>query len=62
MNQRAPRSIRLTETEESLSMRLAEKQGLTFHGWVTSLIRRAINRDPQAKQIYREKTEQERAN
>jgi hypothetical protein len=42
MVQRAPRSIRLSEEDEALSMKVAEDEGLTWHGWVTHLIRKAL--------------------
>lgn len=41
-------------------MLLAEKQGVSWHGWVTGMIRRSIKRDPATKEIYREKTDQEK--
>jgi hypothetical protein len=42
MVQRPPRSIRLSEEDEELSMKIAEDEGLTWHGWVTLLIRKAL--------------------
>jgi hypothetical protein len=42
MVQRPPRSIRLSQEDEKLSMKVAEDEGLTWHGWVTHLIRKAL--------------------
>jgi hypothetical protein len=42
MVQRPPRSIRLSQEDERLSMKAAEDEGLTWHGWVTHLIRKAL--------------------
>jgi hypothetical protein len=42
MVQRPPRSIRLSREDEELSMKVAEDEGLTWHGWVTHLIRKAL--------------------
>jgi hypothetical protein len=44
MTQRPPRSIRLTAEDEKASMQAAEDEGLTWHGWVSQLIRKALQK------------------
>jgi hypothetical protein len=42
MTQRPPRSIRLSAEDEALSQKAAQEMGLTWHGWVLQLIRKAL--------------------
>jgi hypothetical protein len=59
MTQRPPRSIRLTAEDEKASMQAAEDEGLTWHGWVSQLIRNALKKKQRIQHIIED---QERTN
>ena len=60
MVQRPPKSVRLSEQDEERSFEIADQLGLTWHGWITRLIRWSNERPiRQIKQIL-ETEDQER--
>jgi hypothetical protein len=60
VKQRAPKSIRLTEQDEEQSQMLAGTLGLTWHGWMTRLIRWANEQPPKKIRKIADYEDQER--